>query len=87
MSEQPENTGPWPEITELECKGCGRCVLACPKDVLGLGDKLNARGYRHVVYKGEGCIGCANCFYACPEPHVFRVHVPPRKPKSGKETE
>jgi NAD-dependent dihydropyrimidine dehydrogenase PreA subunit len=43
--------------------------------VLELGDELNARGYHHSVYKGEGCIGCGNCFYACPEPHAIRVHT------------
>ena len=48
----------------------------CPKKVLALGDKLNARGYRYVEYAGEGCIGCANCFYACPEPNAIEVHVP-----------
>ena len=65
----------YPEIDSLECKACGRCVAACPKDVLALGEEINARGYHAVVYLGEGCIGCGNCFYACPEPHAIRVHT------------
>ena len=64
----------YPEINRIECKGCGRCVDACPKTVLRLSKSLNERGYRYVEYVGEGCIGCANCFYVCPEPNTFRIH-------------
>ena len=60
-------------INELECKACGRCVIACPVKVLALGDRLNARGYKFVAYKGEGCIGCGNCFLSCPEPLAIEV--------------
>ena len=73
---EQQAAGPYPRIDSLECKACGRCVAVCPKKVLALGDKLNARGYRYVEYAGEGCIGCANCFYACPEPNAIEVHVP-----------
>ncbi len=61
------------KINELECKACGRCVISCPVKVLALGDRLNARGYKFVVYKGEGCIGCGNCFLSCPEPLAVEV--------------
>ncbi|MCC8107539.1 MAG: 4Fe-4S dicluster domain-containing protein [Planctomycetes bacterium] len=61
------------KINDLECKACGRCVLSCPVKVLALGDRLNVRGYKYVVYAGEGCIGCGNCFYACPEPLAIEV--------------
>lgn len=61
------------KITDLECKSCGRCVLSCPVKVLEIGDKLNKRGYKYVVYKGEGCIGCGNCFLSCPEPLAIEV--------------
>ncbi len=60
-------------INDLECKACGRCVIACPVKVLELGQRLNARGYKYVVYKGEGCIGCGNCYYSCPEPLAISV--------------
>ena len=71
-----DTTKPYPLINSLECKSCGRCVAACPKKVLSLGQELNARGYRAVVYAGEGCIGCGTCFYSGPEPNALEVHVP-----------
>lgn len=78
MSTSEDSPKAYPKINALECKGCGRCVDACPKKVLALGRELNARGYRFVGYSGDGCIGCANCFYTCPEPHALEVHKPTR---------
>ncbi len=76
---EPERVGaaePYPKINLSECKGCGRCVVACPKGVLALGERLNERGYRHVVYAGGGCIGCGACYYTCPEPGTFEICGP-----------
>ena len=44
---------PYPVINILECKACGRCLLACPKDVLFMSENLNARGYHCIEYKGK----------------------------------
>jgi len=84
MSETPSRTTPdlpYPVINPLECKACGRCIVACPKKVLRMGTELNARGYTSAEYVGQGCIGCLNCFYACPEPHTFEIHLPPKQPE------
>ncbi|HOE53314.1 MAG TPA: 4Fe-4S dicluster domain-containing protein [Methanomassiliicoccales archaeon] len=62
-----------PIIDESECKGCGRCVAACPKQVLRLSGRTNRRGYNAVEYVGEGCTGCFACFYNCPEPYALQV--------------
>ena len=63
-----------PNIDEDCCKGCGRCVVACPKKCLEISsDRLNSAGLKPVAYKGEGCIGCGICFYNCPEPYAIRV--------------
>lgn len=60
------------DIASDECKGCSRCVEACPKGVLELGDKLNMMGFPAVVAK-DGCIGCGACFYSCPEPGAITI--------------
>jgi NAD-dependent dihydropyrimidine dehydrogenase PreA subunit len=71
-----DKTKPYPLINSLECKSCGRCVAACPKQVLQIGSELNERGYRYVVYAGTGCVGCGTCFYTCPEPYALEIHIP-----------
>jgi ferredoxin len=55
------------------CKGCERCVRACPKKLLRRDDKINAMGYPIAIYAGEGCIGCGACFYGCPEAAAITV--------------
>lgn len=56
-----------------ECKGCERCIFACPKSVLKMSDQLNINGLPHADYIGSGCIGCGSCFYTCPEPGAVTV--------------
>ncbi len=56
-----------------ECKGCGRCVEACPKKLLSMGTKLNFMGVPYAVYSGEGCLGCGACYYTCPEPGAITI--------------
>ena len=45
-----DKTKPYPVINELECKSCSRCVVACPRQCLRIGGKLNERGYHAVEY-------------------------------------
>lgn len=50
------------------CKGCGYCVDACPKKVLGLGEKVNAKGYQYAMpVEPENCISCTLCATVCPD--------------------
>ncbi len=56
-----------------ECKGCGRCVLACPKKVLQMGKHLNKLGYNAVEAVKDECIGCGSCYYQCPEPGALTI--------------
>lgn len=71
----PENPDVRPVIRIESCKGCGRCVSACPRKVLRLSAKLGSRGVRPAEYVGEGCTGCGICFYNCPEPYAIEVHT------------
>ena len=51
------------------CKSCGLCVEFCPKKLLVLDDKLNARGVKPATCAGSinGCTGCGNCAAMCPD--------------------
>lgn len=55
-----------------ECKGCGRCIYACPVNALQKTNSVNTMGCVYVEYT-KGCIGCGSCFYTCPEPGALTV--------------
>ena len=51
-----------------ECKGCGLCVNFCPKNVLEISKKVNAKGYFPAYQaRPEDCITCAICCNICPD--------------------
>ncbi len=50
------------------CKGCELCVHACPQQILGMGKKINAKGYFYAeVEEQKRCIGCRLCCITCPD--------------------
>lgn len=61
------------KIAVDECKGCERCVIACPRGVLKMGTHLNLLGFPAVELTGQACIGCGGCFYTCPEPGTLTI--------------
>ena len=50
------------------CKVCGLCVQACPKKILELSKRTNAKGYNIAeCVNQEECIGCTSCATMCPD--------------------
>ena len=50
------------------CKGCGLCIAFCPKKILAIGSRLNAKGYRPPEIADNGqCTGCGFCAMMCPD--------------------
>ena len=51
------------------CKGCGLCMTACPRKIIGFDrEKINSKGYHPaVLLEEEKCIGCAMCAQMCPD--------------------
>lgn len=53
------------EINKKWCKGCGICVVLCPKKVLAIKDE------KSTVVNAEACIQCRMCEYRCPDLAIF----------------
>ena len=50
------------------CKGCEMCVVACPKQLLEVSERINRSGYPVARIKDmEKCTGCALCAEMCPD--------------------
>ena len=61
---------PKPFIIPEFCKGCGRCITACPKNCFYYSDEINPEsGLIPVKVDLTNCNGCGLCFLACPEPY------------------
>ncbi|MEZ4221559.1 MAG: 4Fe-4S binding protein [Polyangiaceae bacterium] len=57
-------------LTASLCKGCGRCIDACPKHAITMGQEINqASGLIPVVIDDAICNDCGLCISACPEPY------------------
>ena len=51
-------------VNEIMCRGCGKCVEACPYNAVGLVEKEEDKS---VAYVQEAlCKGCGACAVACP---------------------
>ncbi len=67
-----------PQINHPDCKGCGKCVSACPVEAMTL---VSANDPQHPRRKRANltedlCLGCGVCVPACPEDNIT---LAPRK--------
>lgn len=54
------------------CKGCGLCIYYCPKEVLGLSEQINTRGFKSAeVVNLDNCVVCRLCEYGCPDLAIY----------------
>ena len=56
------------EIKKDRCKGCGFCILVCPKKILVFDKTINKRGSKpFMIIDSDMCTGCAQCAIICPD--------------------
>jgi len=56
------------KFREERCKGCGLCVITCPKEILSISERINQAGYPIAeIADMEKCTGCKFCAEVCPD--------------------
>lgn len=59
-----QNKGYTVSVNESRCRGCGRCIQACPYQAISF--RKNDLGGSHALVDEALCKGCGNCISVCP---------------------
>ena len=55
-------------VIDMErCKGCGLCIVVCPRKDIAVARESNKNGYFPAQAKNVGCTACTHCAVVCPE--------------------
>ncbi len=54
-------------INTERCKGCGLCIIVCPKKGIIISEKSNKSGYFPAQVSNADCTGCCLCAFVCPD--------------------
>ncbi len=64
------------QIDIEKCKGCGLCVVVCPKKVLEISKEVSLKGYFPAYQaRSEDCVTCAICCTMCPDVAITITEV------------
>jgi 2-oxoglutarate ferredoxin oxidoreductase subunit delta len=56
------------------CKGCGLCIMVCPKSSIVISEKSNKNGFFPAKPNNTDCTGCGVCAIICPEAIIEVFH-------------
>jgi 2-oxoglutarate ferredoxin oxidoreductase subunit delta len=73
------------QLIAERCKGCGFCVEFCPKKILSMSSRTNAKGY-HLpeISETSFCPNCGLCMLLCPD---FAIYIKDGGEASPADTE
>ncbi len=72
------------EVDRDRCKGCGLCVVTCPRQIVELGQDINLKGYHFAVQTdADRCIACKMCAVICPDVAITVYRAPRKRKPAG----
>lgn len=56
------------EFAAERCKGCGLCIIFCPKGIIVPDERINESGFHPAtVVATDQCTACGICALMCPD--------------------